>query len=48
MTFDEWADQYDLMDHERRLCREYLAYLRTQAFLRWLMEWMREEGGSVD
>lgn len=30
MTFDEWADSHDLMDHERRLCREYLAFIRAK------------------
>ena len=43
MTFDEWADEHDLMPHERKLCREYLAYWRTKAFLEWLWEWVHKE-----
>ena len=46
MTFDEWADSQDLDCAERRLCREYLAFVRQRKTMQELLDWIIAEEGK--
>ena len=47
MTFNEWAESHDLMDHERRLCKEYLTFLRRAAAMAHLLEVIQGEAAEA-
>lgn len=48
MTFDEWAEQHDLVPHERILCREYLVYLRVKRWATWIVEFLLKSEADTE
>lgn len=43
MTFDDWADGHNLLAHERKLCLEFLSFLRIKNVAVSMWVWITED-----
>jgi len=43
MTFDEWASHHNLLPHERKLCLEYLSFLRIKKLAAEMLAWISQD-----
>ncbi len=40
MTFDDWADDHNLLAYERKLCLEYLSFMRIKKLAALMLAWI--------